>query len=284
VIGSSCTYVCGRDASSVFALYCSANGQWVSERQDTFPPCAKQCGVPLSPSNGRVMCFSNHTSCRVACDAGFTLEGPDSITCQMDSRTWSAEPTSYRCVASRCEQPPPVIQHGRVACESNSVGQTCETICDPGYSLTGSGKVKCSSEGKWNTHNTHCELRACDRALLSAVQLYGGDIAVDVRCQEVKSRQICSPFCPQGYVLDGPEVVSCDAFGRWSETSLRCRAITCPQVHEVANGKISCSGSRMDDYCDLVCDRGFEPLNAVHVVCGDTGIWDGGALSCVPTE
>ncbi|KAK7477576.1 hypothetical protein BaRGS_00031181 [Batillaria attramentaria] len=87
------------------------------------------------------------STCTHTCDAGYLLEGAESVTCQSDS-TWSSSFPS--CQPVSCGEPG-IVAGGELQCpEGHVYPKTCDVICRPGYQHTGSSSTSCTATGVWS--------------------------------------------------------------------------------------------------------------------------------------
>ena len=90
----------------------------------------------VAPQNGSIHCDTQTVggTCNFSCDAGFTLRGTETRTCQ-SSRLWTGLPVT--CDPPMCpELKPPLNGFVSFPC-TREEGNTCNITCAHGYNITG---------------------------------------------------------------------------------------------------------------------------------------------------
>lgn len=136
------------------------------------PLCAEQPQIP----NGQQIC--DELKCRVSCNDGYVLDGPDTWQCSSDYHWIGSEvsrcvPQCFQncsghgvcmtpghcectvgwvgigCHLKGCMSEPERIRHGALECSnSNSDTHSCHITCDQGYKISGSSNMNCQN-GFW---------------------------------------------------------------------------------------------------------------------------------------
>uniref|UniRef100_A0A3P8R4Z3 E-selectin n=1 Tax=Astatotilapia calliptera TaxID=8154 RepID=A0A3P8R4Z3_ASTCA len=102
-LGMVCHFTCdeGHELQGAHSMECTHPGQWTSRS----PTCtAVTCLLLEAPENGHISCSSTesvyNSQCSFTCDQGYSLEGPELLTCGHHGN-WTAEKPT-------CQAPAPV--------------------------------------------------------------------------------------------------------------------------------------------------------------------------------
>uniref|UniRef100_A0A8C6T2X8 E-selectin n=1 Tax=Neogobius melanostomus TaxID=47308 RepID=A0A8C6T2X8_9GOBI len=277
-------------------LFCKPTGQWNA----TQPFCtAVQCPALSEQRNLIITCedtgntrFSFGKSCSFSCATGFSLVGPNTITCT-SSAEWSD--SMPFCDAVQCS-PLQNLEHGVIDCGDNpgtfSYENTCRFKCLPGYELVGASEVTCTSESKWSDSLPHCAVIQCQE--LSDPQ-WGS-----VRCSHplgpFSYRSTCAFECDEGYVLSTPQsdTLFCKPTGQWNATQPFCTAVQCPALSEQRNLIITCEDTGNTTFsfgksCSFSCATGFSLVGPNTITCTSSAEWSDNmpfcdAVQCSPLQ
>lgn len=66
-------------------------------------------------------------------------------------------PNAQNCLITECPDLEQEIEHGQLFGNMNNVGNARVTVCDEGYAIFGSSRVKCTAYGNW-TQSAVCEI------------------------------------------------------------------------------------------------------------------------------
>uniref|UniRef100_A0A669C6J2 Selectin E n=2 Tax=Oreochromis TaxID=8139 RepID=A0A669C6J2_ORENI len=220
---STCTFTCdeGYVLSASPSLQCESSGNWNASQ----PFCvAVQCPALQNLKNGFVSCgedadmrFSYKNTCSFSCDQGYHLVGASSVTCTSGG-TWNQQ--IPHCEAILCQNPEreaPLIMQCSDSVTELRPNSTCSFSCEEGFELQGANTIKCSEDGQWNKNIPTCKVVRCP--LLEAPE--NGHI----NCSSTESvyNSQCSFTCDQGYLLEGPELLTCDNHGNWTGEKPTCQ-------------------------------------------------------------
>ncbi|XP_013070411.2 uncharacterized protein LOC106057644 isoform X3 [Biomphalaria glabrata] len=174
--GSQFYQVEHRNKTSV-KLTCGAYGAW---NVQTTPSCQRvYCPVAPNLSNGYVfnstgiLAFGDTVTYR--CYSGFTIQGPDSVTCGSDGK-WSPIPT---CQATQCPPPPAPPANGNqtIIGSGTSFGSVIRYSCNEGYDLIGQTTLFCDSSFNWKGIVPTCQRLTCLFSNLTNEQMVTSNIA-----------------------------------------------------------------------------------------------------------
>ncbi|XP_066548802.1 E-selectin [Amia ocellicauda] len=219
---STCEFACDKGYRLVgsSSLACGAAGQW----SDLQPQCeAVKCSTLETPQHGSVICshpngeFSYNSSCQFSCAQGFELKGEANLTCTASTQ-WTGE--TPHCAAITC-QSPEAVSHGAVQCstpmESQHYNSSCQFSCEPGFVLEGAERLQCTASGLWSAHSPACKAVRC--AVLSEDMVMNCSHPLEPFAYMSE----CHFHCPDGLLLNGSDIVRCDASGNWTGAAPSCQ-------------------------------------------------------------
>ncbi|XP_004464219.2 E-selectin isoform X2 [Dasypus novemcinctus] len=221
---SSCNFTCeeGFVLQGPAQVECTAQGQWTQQ----IPACeALQCKALSSPEKGYMNClpsasgsFQSGSSCEFSCEQGYVLKGSQRLQCGPTGEWDSEKPT---CEAVKCDavsQP----QSGSVRCTHSSTGKFtyksfCAFSCEEGFELHGSTQLECTAQGQWTQEVPSCQVVQCSNLAVPG--------KMNMSCSgEPVFGAVCTFACPEGWMLNGSEVLTCGTTGHWSGMLPTCEA------------------------------------------------------------
>ncbi|KAJ7383495.1 hypothetical protein OS493_027659 [Desmophyllum pertusum] len=250
---------------------CQPNGTW----NGSPTVCsAIDCGSLSAPMNGSssgdTTVFPN--SIHFNCDPGFILNGSAIRMCQTNG-TWSGFETL--CSAVDCGKPQP-LQNGSIIGKHTVYPNYVNHICDEGFILRGSPKIKCQTNGTWSKTSSFCEAKDCGTL---AVPLNG---SIDVRETTFPNEATFS--CDEGFILNGSTVRRCQADATWSGTETSCQAVDCGPLSVPMNGSSSGDSTVFPNSVIFKCDPGFILNGSSTRMCQANGTWSGLVALCVAKD
>nr|UTK45904.1 sushi, HYR, ephrin receptor-like, and EGF domain-containing protein [Crepidula fornicata] len=115
----------------------------------------RRCSAFISPSNSLVTCTRGYvegSTCSVACNTGYQLQGNASLQC-LGSQLWDSSPPV--CDVISCPTPS-AVPHGTWVCSGPLQFQSvCTLTCDQGFKVQGSLLIQCQGNRSW-TSPGHC--------------------------------------------------------------------------------------------------------------------------------
>ncbi|XP_077934060.1 P-selectin isoform X8 [Halichoerus grypus] len=222
---STCSFTCNEGLHLVGAsvLQCLGTGSWSAPP----PECqAIPCTPLLSPWNGTMNCVQPlgnsgyKSTCRFACDEGFSLSGPQILDCT-PSGHWTGSPPI--CEEVRC---PALITPGQgtVSCKhplgTFGLNTTCYFGCKAGFTLMGDSALRCRPSGQWTAGTPACravkcsELHVIEPGMMNCSNPWGN----------FSYGSTCSFHCPEGQLLNGSARTACQENGQWSTPMPACQA------------------------------------------------------------
>ncbi|XP_039985255.1 E-selectin [Xiphias gladius] len=241
IYGNTCSFSCalGYHLVGPSRMTCTSAAEW-SERM---PRCeATTCQNPEGDAHLIPKCSQSPTdlqpgsTCIFSCEAGFELQGVQTIQC-FENGQWSrAIPT---CKAKGCPAPK-TPTNGKISCSlspSSPVstatphppGMICTFSCDEGHELEGALSMECEHPGQWNSTPPTCTVVRCP--VLAAPE----NAHMNCSDSEPAYSSRCSFTCGQDYSLDGHELLTCDRHGNWTGPIPTCQASP-SQISTIVSG------------------------------------------------
>ncbi|GFO32178.1 fibropellin-1, partial [Plakobranchus ocellatus] len=226
-------------------MVCGGWGRW---NVNTSPKCMRVL-CPKAPGleNGYVISsvgdLAYEGSITYECYQGFSITGPNTITCQADG-SWTQMPT---CETSRCSQLPSGPDNGssNIDGDGTSYGTIVRFSCNDGYDLIGNTTMLCSSRGQWVGEMPMCKILTC----------YTPDILnARVSSNTADVFESVTVNCDPGYrtSIMGITTMTC------SESRVFVPALKCENIDECAENR-PCNKTCIDlpgsYHCE--CDQGY---------------------------
>ncbi|XP_072033451.1 uncharacterized protein [Amphiura filiformis] len=200
---------------------------------------ADTCDVSIKATEGTV--------CEYACNTGYILVGPTSLSCNNQGK-WSQLFPRCQIVKCDCAELPAPTNGRKTGCNTPYVdyGTTCMQECNHGYMPTIPHYITCEDggqgTGEWSDTVLTCEVIQCEPPEVSS-NTHSHLVSCSVgQSQTVNTNpdqyhqygSLCSFGCDQGYVSRGGSVRrTCMLSGQWDGSPLVCvdeqvPALTCP--------------------------------------------------------
>ncbi|XP_044144284.1 complement component receptor 1-like protein isoform X2 [Bufo gargarizans] len=196
------------------SIICNINSQW----EPGIPKCLIPCKVP-SVSNSRPIVGLNRVyvqddAVRFECEAGFVLNGSPLITCSSRGQ-W--EPSPPKCDAT-CTFPEVVNAQPKMGLKAFYVQHDVLVIeCKEDFVLSGSGTIRCSSQGQWEPPPPECRKKAtCTFPEVANAQPKMGLKAFYVQ------HEVLVIECKEDFVLSGSGTIRCSSQGQWEPPPPEC--------------------------------------------------------------
>jgi sushi, von Willebrand factor type A, EGF and pentraxin domain-containing protein 1 len=271
--GAVASYACdsGYTLAGAATRTCQSDGSW----SELAPTCAiRDCGALVAPSNGKVtmMGSSYGASAVFACDAGYTLSGAATVTCQPDS-TWSAAPPT--CVIKDCG-PLAAPANGAVAAAVTTAGSVAMYSCNAGYGLVGGAMRTCGTAATWGGTAPTCAIKDCGPLAAPT----NGTVAAKVTTYGATATYACVT----GYGPSGSETRTCTAAGTWDGTAPSCVIANCPALNGPAGGSVSAPTLTFGSMATYACNTGYAMTGMATRTCQPTGAWSGSSPTCTITN
>lgn len=247
-----------------------------------------ECSIPRIPNGFLVHFLSNkltklpHNSrAYVACENGYTAEGPLDIICQ--NGTWPSP--LPMCNPKKCQ--PPSIVNGILSSKLPLVDheKSVAISCNKGYTLNGTNNVVCL-HGKWSPELPSCDPHGCQTEHIeNGILVYKGAFLKSSVSIAHGDQLIIS--CKNGYKMSEKAEIICH-LGKWSSPFPHCKPESCiPQP--VANGRILAVGRDLNPIkpvdhgltLSVVCDSDYV-LHGDGALACNKGRWSHGFPTCQP--
>lgn len=282
----------------------------------TAPTCAPvTCTGAVAPSNGNVTSTSATfgNSVTYSCDAGYTLVGTATATCQADA-TFSSAPPSCAPVSCPSLVPP---TNGSVTAPSTTYGSTAMYSCDSGYSLSGSATTTCQADQTWSNPAPTCTLvpmpctpnpclnggsctpgSGMDYTCTCQPGYEGTNCGTPVTCTGASAptngtvsatsatyTNSITYSCNSGYMLSGGSSTrTCQADATFSGTAPTCAPVVCSGATAPLNGTVSSSSTTYPNSITYTCNSGYTLTGSSTQDCTAAGTFSGSAPTCTPVN
>ncbi|XP_035953893.1 P-selectin isoform X6 [Halichoerus grypus] len=291
---STCSFTCNEGLHLVGAsvLQCLGTGSWSAPP----PECqAIPCTPLLSPWNGTMNCVQPlgnsgyKSTCRFACDEGFSLSGPQILDCT-PSGHWTGSPPI--CEAIQC---PELFapEWGSLACSDTHkefrVGSTCHFSCNKGFKLEGPNNVECTASGKWTAPPPTCEAgilssRTSEVRCPALITPGQGTVSCKHPLGTFGLNTTCYFGCKAGFTLMGDSALRCRPSGQWTAGTPACRAVKCSELHVIEPGMMNCSNPwgnfSYGSTCSFHCPEGQLLNGSARTACQENGQWSTPMPAC----
>ncbi|KAM4876293.1 sushi, von Willebrand factor type A, EGF and pentraxin domain-containing protein 1 [Thomomys bottae] len=249
---------------------CQKNGHWSPERISCSP---KQC--PLPPNLTRLLIHGDDSSANkhvsMSCVEGYTYEGINTSTCQLDG-TWAPPFSDDSCIPVSCGHPESP-EHGYVIGSNYSFESTITYQCEPGYELEGNRQRICQENRQWSGGAATCKKSRCE----APAEFLNGNAVVENSTGE--SRVFYS--CHRGYSLEGPLEAYCTENGTWSHSVPLCKPNPCPVPFVIPeNAVLSEKEFYVDQNVSIKCREGFLLKGQGVITCNPDETWTQTSAKC----
>ncbi|XP_053321831.1 sushi, von Willebrand factor type A, EGF and pentraxin domain-containing protein 1 [Spea bombifrons] len=277
---STVSYTCntGYSLQGPSTLICEASGRWNEEA----PSCQLvSCGPPLhvrdAVMTGEDFTFANSVTYK--CKEGYTLVGPETISC-LSTGKWSEN--TPQCMAVSCDEPPNV-DHASSHSAHRLYGDIAYYYCSDGYSMADNSKMLCNAQGKWvpphDKEAPHCIADFCEKP--SAVAY---SILESLNKAKFVSGTTVTFKCMEGFVLNTSAKIECVRGGQWnpSPLSIQCIPVRCGEPDSIKNGYVSGTNYSFDAVVAYSCNKGYYIKGEKKRTCQASGEWSGRLPTCHP--
>ncbi|XP_074870803.1 beta-2-glycoprotein 1 [Carettochelys insculpta] len=197
---------------------CPWSGKWPINTMQCIP---KKCPYPGPLKNGMIHFtdFNYQSLVHFSCEAGYTLNGTDTIQCMANGQ-WNA--TLPECQPVTCASPSlpefGVISYHKLTPGNVSVFQDVIVFeCLSSFALIGNETATCMANGNWSDI-PECKYVQCPQP----TGIENGFVNFAVR-RTYHYMESVDYGCHNRYVLDGPRESRCEKTGSWS-TKPTCKA------------------------------------------------------------
>ena len=272
--GARVSYECNpgyQDVNGHDYLTCDENNDWVGITPNCMMPVT--CGSIISLENGHVsgIVFIYQSTVSFSCITGYNLNGSSSITCEA-SGSWSDDiPT---CTIVECQDQEAPI-NGYKADYNLTYGSSIQFGCDNGYDLSVDSSITCQTNGTWSGTVPNCIPVNCT------------DINNPVNGMKdsalIAFGSIVSFECDEGYYINGPEVIICEADMLWNDSIPTCVLIDCGNPGDllVSNGSAIGSDYSYGSVIRFECDEAYYINGTEAIICEADMLWNDSIPTCV---
>ncbi|XP_069622657.1 sushi, von Willebrand factor type A, EGF and pentraxin domain-containing protein 1 [Ranitomeya imitator] len=261
-VGSELTFSCneGYDLIGSVKSTCLESGDWNVE----IPYCqAVSCGVPSVPKHGSVVGsnFTYGVTVIYRCNEGYTLLGNEDSVCLADG-SWSNGVPS--CESVSCSKPKE-IAYGNFTLNGLIYKSTASYKCEMGYRLQGPTTLMCEASGNWSSEPPSCELVTCGSPPVVRDAISKGS--------HFTFGKTVTYSCKEGYILVGPETITCLTTGKWSENIPQCMAVSCDEPPNLDHASSDSAHRLYGDTAYYYCFDGYSMADNSKMLCNALGKW-----------
>uniref|UniRef100_A0A8C2KBK0 Sushi, von Willebrand factor type A, EGF and pentraxin domain-containing protein 1 n=1 Tax=Cyprinus carpio TaxID=7962 RepID=A0A8C2KBK0_CYPCA len=286
---STTVYSCkaGYDLAGNSTVLCGSSGQWIGG----VPVCHPvKCAAPKEIPNGyvRYTRFQFSQSVTYSCHRGYSLQGPETLTC-LENGQWQQEAPT--CVQIYCSPPKP-IENGFVEGRDRKFGVTIFYSCFPGFLLVGNNHLTCEEHG-WSSSEPKCIPADCglpphiDFGDYSKVKEQSAeDDALTSQHLPVDNSflhgSLVQYHCHAGYVIKGDIVLMCQEDGTWNGTAPVCAPAQCDTPPSPEYGSVMVTDSVLGSLAEYSCEEGYELNGQTIRQCISGKQWSDDTPRCLP--
>ncbi|KAG7461968.1 hypothetical protein MATL_G00196770 [Megalops atlanticus] len=204
------------------------------------------------------------------CEEGYELIGWAEITC-LESGNWD-HPFPY-CRALSCRRPA-VPENGLMKGMNFTFGSKVTFSCKKGFVLRGPADIQCLASLKWSRAPPVCEAVTCNEPPF----VENADVTVTGKTY----LSVASYTCREGYRLQGPAKVSCEASGQWSDPVPLCATVNCGDPPALRDAMTAGVNFTLGSLVRYVCKEGYTLIGPETRECLSSGKWSQSSAQCVP--
>ncbi|XP_066271289.1 sushi, von Willebrand factor type A, EGF and pentraxin domain-containing protein 1-like [Branchiostoma lanceolatum] len=260
-------YILNGDATTT----CQADERW----SNPVPTCTpRQCSPLLTaPANGALSTTARtyQTVVTTTCNAGYTLNGVATTTCQANGQWSNAVPT---CTPIQCSPVLTAPANGALSTTARTYQTVVTTTCDAGYDRNGAATTTCQADGTWSNPVPTCTAGQCQtltaptNGALSPLGPHNFPATVTFTCNT-------------GYTRNGADTTTCQAGGSWNNPVPTCDPRQCsPVLTAPANGALSTTARTYQTVVTTTCNAGYSLDGAATTTCQADGTWSNTVPTC----
>ncbi len=304
----SLTYACnaGFTLNGSATRTCNADGTLTG----TAPTCTAVSCSATAPTNGSVDATTTTYGLTVtySCDAGYTLSGTATRTCNADGTLSDVAPTCMPVTCAGVVAP----ANGALSATSATLGNAVTYTCTAGYTLAGNASRTCQAVGTFSGSDPTCDPVDCGALTAPA---HGAVVAATTTFGATATYS-----CNANYALAGASTRMCQADTAWSGAAPTCdlvttgctsdpcknggtcstsgasgftcacatgwtgsdcgSPVTCSGATAPANGGVSASSANYNGTVTYSCDPGYTMTGTTTRTCQASGAFTGTAPTC----
>eukprot|EP00795_Rhopilema_esculentum_P003350 gene3350-1699_t len=187
-------------------------------------------------------CFNAYGSYKCGCDTGYRLDNdlktcvdidecqenrceqvcvntPGSFKC-FCNQGYTLDVDEKSCIPNLCERIQPLF-FGTINCDGYTVGKKCTFSCNEGFHIDHDITRECMPSGQWSMQQPHCIPNPCRPPFPPP----NGKLTLPC---DFSINSTCPVSCLEGYVLRGPDLITCQISGggaEWNLDNVKCEEI-----------------------------------------------------------
>uniref|UniRef100_A0AAY4CTR2 Sushi, von Willebrand factor type A, EGF and pentraxin domain-containing protein 1 n=1 Tax=Denticeps clupeoides TaxID=299321 RepID=A0AAY4CTR2_9TELE len=204
------------------------------------------------------------------CEEGYELIGSSHVTCS-EAGTWDRE-LPY-CRALSCRRPS-VPQNAIIKGTNFTVTSKVSFSCNKGFLPKESVEIQCLSSLKWSRAPPVCKPVTCD-----------DPPNVDKANFTLNGKEYLSTViytCKEGYRLQGPAELLCEALGEWASPPPLCARVNCRDPPVLKDAVTIGDNFTLGSQVHYICKEGYILLGVENRECLSSGEWSNSSAQCVP--
>lgn len=266
-------YTCdaGYQISSDELLECLEEGEWMPKAPTCNPVVCKQServqNAEISATNntyGSILVYK--------CKIGFQLVGASKRECAANG-SWTGK--SPRCEAIRCPKPDD-IDNGYSPSSNYTYGSIVRFKCNPGYAISNTSDILCSSNGTWQNPLPTCTPAKCPPPPTVKYSYLNATVDTFVFLNTVNYS------CEPGYILSGAKTLKCNETLLWTPEPPICNPIKCTSPEAIENGIVRTSGLEFGRKAEYECLLNHKMIGEESRICVANKTWSGNTPKCIP--
>ncbi|KAM7235326.1 hypothetical protein CapIbe_014146 [Capra ibex] len=196
----------------------------------------KQCRNLGDLPNGKVEVktdFLFGSTVEFSCSEGYILVGSATSHCEIQDKGVDWSDPLPQCIIVKCE-PPPTISNGRHNGGDEDFYTYDSSVtysCDPDFSMLGKASISCTVENKtigvWYPSPPTCKNIVCHGPRVRNGIILSGFGPI----YHYKDSILFS--CKKGYILNGNNLIRCDANNEWSPSPPTCELNSCIRLPDI---------------------------------------------------
>ncbi|KAL3867985.1 hypothetical protein ACJMK2_040826, partial [Sinanodonta woodiana] len=225
----------------------------------------------------------------IRCREGYDLIGTDNVRCSAHNQ-WNG--TLGKCSVVRCVEESLHRNNSIIVYQSGIEGNetynaTISIRCNDGYRLSGSDRVRCINDGRWNGTLGNCSVVLCLGESLqrnNSILVYHSGIEGNLTYNAT-----VSVGCQVGYTLTGIDLVRCNANSNWEGTLGNCSVVRCSDEYLQRNNSVIVYQPGIEGNLtynasvSIGCQMGYTLTGTDLVRCNTNSRWDGNLGNCSAT-
>ncbi|XP_066271288.1 complement receptor type 1-like [Branchiostoma lanceolatum] len=256
------------------SVTCQADTTWTRP----VPTCTPvQCQGLTAPANGALSTTARtyQTQVTTTCNAGYTLNGVATTTCQANMAWSNAVPT---CTPRPCPTLTAPTNGALSPLGPHAYPTTVTFTCNSGYARNGAETTTCQTDGRWSNPRPTCTPGQCPELTAPT----NGARTPPTGATSFQS--VVTFTCNTGYVMNGAASVTCQADTTWTAPVPTCAPVQCPALTALAFGSRSTEATSYQTVVTFTCNTGYTLNGNANTRCQADRTWTNAVPACTPVQ